>query len=315
MKKLILPFLLICIFSISSYSQTDLGSTLQNVGQEYAQKYLSPLTTGLGTNLNTGYLGGFDASGFHKIPVWPHLYAGVKFCGVVMQDVDKTFNMSFQTNITYNGTTVPVNWTVNNAPTVFGDKNPAIARGTFSYGGYTHDTTLTLIGGIDNTKFVPLFLPQIGVGTVLGTDVIFRMLPPVGYGNYGTYTLYGFALRHSIGAYVEMPFNIAIQGGYQNFSIKDKNDIKFISANSLFANLQFSKSIAIITIYGGVQYENYSVDVNYKFGNVNIGFNQKGDNNFRGIAGATLSLALAKVNLDINYGSKFAFSAGFGFGL
>jgi hypothetical protein len=315
MKKIILAIVCLFIFTSSSYSQTDLGTMLQKVGGEYAQKYLEPFTTGLGTNLNSGFIGGYNASDYHRIPIWPHFYAGVKFCGVVMQDVDKMFNLNFQSNITYGGTTVPVNWTVNNAPTVFGSTTPAVAHGTFTYSGIQRDTTISLIGGVEDVKFIPIFIPQIGVGTILGTDVVFRTLPGVNYGNYGSFKLFGVALRHNIGAYAKMPFDIAVQGGYQSFGIKDKNNNKFIDANSLFVNLQFSKTLAIVNIYAAAQYENYSVDVNYYYGNTNIGFNQKGDNSFRGILGATLSLALIKVNVDLNYGSKFAFTAGLGVGL
>jgi len=311
MKRIILP--LVCLFFLTSYtfSQDELGTLIQKVGKDYTQKYLEPLTTGLGTNLNSGFIGGYNASDYHKIPIWPHFYAGVKFCGVVMQDADKMFDLNFESNLNYGGVPVPVVWTVKNAPTIFGSTTPAIATGRTPYG----DTTITLIGGLEDTKFVPLFIPQIGIGTILGTDVVFRTLPGINYGNYGTFKLFGAALRHNIGAYAKMPFDIAVQGGYQSFGIKDKYDNKFIDASSMFVNIQFSKTIAIVNLYAAAQYENYSVDVNYKYGNTNISYNQKGDNNFRGILGATLSLVLVKVNVDLNYGSKFAFTAGLGVGL
>ena len=83
----------------------------------------------------------------------------------------------------------------------------------------------------------------------------------------------------------------------------------------MFVNVQINKSFPIVSIYGGAQYENYSVDVNYKSGATMISFNQKGDNSFRGIAGATISLGPGRLNADLNFGSKFAFTAGFGFGM
>ena len=317
MKKIILPLIFLFISISSSYAQIDLGTMLQGVGQEYAQKYLEPLTTGLGENLNSGFIGGYGPSSYHKIPIWPHLYIGMKFCGVVMQDADKTFNINYQSN--YNvggGIVVPVNWTVSNAPTVFGSTTPAVATGTYNLGGTQYTTQQQLIGGLEDIKFVPLFIPKIGIGTVLGTDLVVSILPGIGYGNYGTFTLFGAALRHNLGAYIkDLPFDIAVQGGYQNFGIKDKNDNKFISANTEFVNLQLNKTIAIVSIYAGAQYENYSVDVNYVYNGTNISFNQKGDNSFRGILGGTLSLAIVKLNFDLNYGSKFAFSAGLGVGL
>ncbi|MDD5362798.1 MAG: hypothetical protein PHN88_11740 [Ignavibacteria bacterium] len=306
MKKLTVIVALSIIFSSNIFSQ-DLGGLLTKVGADYAQQYLKPFTTGLGTNLNSGFIGGFNPGGYSKIPVWPHFYVGVKFCGVVMQDADKTFDLSFST--TQNGQTV--NWVVRNAPTVFGSTTPAVAYSA----NLPMQQTLTMIGGVEESKFVPLFIPQIGIGTIFGTDLTVRALPGFDVGNYGSFKLLGFGLRHNIGAYAKMPFDISVQFGYQTFGIKDKYYTKFIDANSYFVNLQLSKKLAIVTLYGGAQYENYSVDVNYNFGGIPISFNQKGDNSFRGILGATLSVGPLNVNADLNYGSKFAFTAGFGLGM
>ena len=261
-------------------------------------------------------MGGFTPSGYSKIPVIPHVYVGVKFCGVLMKNNDKYFNLGFTTETTIANQKIPVNWTVYNAPTVFGNSTPAVAKGTFKDPlGNTHDTTITLIGGIEDTKFVPLVIPQIGVGTIFGTDIIFRTVPGIKVGDYGSFKLFGGALRHNIGAYAKMPFDIAVQFGIQSFGIKDINDNKFIDANSFFTNIQINKSFSILSIYGGFQYEDYNVDVNYKLGTTIISFSQKSDNHFRGIAGATVSLGPGKFNADFNFGTVFAFTAGLGFGI
>jgi hypothetical protein len=314
MKKLITIFFSLFYTINFLYAQGDLGTVLQKIGPEYAQKYLAPFTTGLGTNLNSGFMGGFTPSGYSKIPIIPHVFAGVKFCGVMMKNNDKFFNLAFSTTTTISGQTIPINWQVFNAPTVFGNSSPAIAKGTYKDPlGNTHDTSIALIGGIEDTKFVPLVIPQIGVGTIFGTDIIFRTVPGIKVGDYGSFKLFGGAIRHNIGAYAKMPFDIAVQFGMQSFGIKDVNDNKFIDANSMFVNLQINKSFLFVSIYGGAQYETYNVDVNYKLGSTAISFSQKGDNHFRGIAGATISLGPGKFNADLNFGTTFAFTAGFGF--
>jgi len=314
MKKnlTIIIIFLICSLNIS-YAQFDLGTIIQKVGPEYAEKYLSPFTTGLGTNLNSGFLGGYSPSGYSKIPIWPHIYAGVKFTGVMMKNNDKYFNLGFTTTETINNTQQTIDWSVYNAPTVFGNSKPPVATGKIRGTGQT--ITKELIGGIEDTKFIPLIIPQIGVGTIFGTDIIFRTVPGVKVGDYGSFKLFGGAIRHCIGSYAKLPFDIAVQFGMQSFGIKDAYDNKFIDASSTFVNLQFNKSFPIVSIYGGAQYENYKVDVNYKYGSTLISFSQKGDNHFRGIAGATVSLGPAKFNADLNFGSIFAFTAGLGFGI
>jgi hypothetical protein len=122
-------------------------------------------------------------------------------------------------------------------------------------------------------------------------------------------------MRHNISAYAKMPFDVAIQFGVQSFGIKDINNFKFIDANSSFVNLQINKTFFVVSVYGGLQYESYSVDVNYINSGTSFIFNQKGDNHFRGIAGATVSLGPANFNADVNFGTIFAFSAGLGFGM
>jgi hypothetical protein len=314
MKKNLTIIIIFLICSLNtSYAQFDLGTIIQKVGPEYAEKYLSPFTTGLGTNLNSGFLGGYSPSGYSKIPIWPHIYAGVKFTGVMMKNNDKYFNLGFTTTETVGNTQQTIDWTVYNAPTVFGNSKPPVATGKIRSTGQT--ITKELIGGIEDTKFIPLIIPQIGIGTIFGTDIIFRTVPGVKVGDYGSFKLFGGAIRHCIGSYAKMPFDIAVQFGIQTFGIKDAYDNKFIDASSTFVNLQFNKSFPIVSIYGGAQYENYKVDVNYKYGSTLISFSQKGDNHFRGIAGATVSLGPAKFNADLNFGSIFAFTAGLGFGI
>ncbi|MBI5403086.1 MAG: hypothetical protein HY959_06770 [Ignavibacteriae bacterium] len=314
MKKnlTIIIIFLFCSLNIS-FAQFDLGTVIQKVGPDYAAKYLSPFTTGLGTNLNSGFLGGYSPSGYSKIPIWPHVYAGVKFTGVMMKNNDKFFDYAFTTDTVIGGVHQTIDWIVEDAPTVFGNSKPALAKGVSRQ---THQVIYQeMIGGIEDTKFIPLVIPQIGVGTILGTDIIFRTIPGIKVGDYGKFSLVGGAIRHCIGSYAKMPFDIAVQFGFQNFSIKDVNNNKFVDASSMFTNLQINKSFPIVSIYGGLQYETYNVDVNYKYGSTMLSFSQKGDNHFRGIAGATVSLGPARFNADMNFGSIFAFTAGFGFGI
>jgi hypothetical protein len=311
MKKLILLTAFFLFLNNSLFAQGDLGTVLQKVGKDYAERYLSPFTTGLGINLNSGFMGGFTPSGYSKIPIIPHVYAGVKFCGVMMKNNDKFFDLGFTTDTIINGTKYTINWKVDDAPTVFGNSAPATAKATFM----GQPIEKKLIGGVEDTKFVPLVIPQIGVGTIFGTDIIFRTVPGIKVGDYGSFKLFGGAIRHNIGSYAKIPFDIAVQFGIQSFGIKDVNNNKFIDANSMFVNLQINKSFPIVSVYLGGQYESYNVDVNYKTGSTVISFSQKGDNHFRGIAGATVALGPGRFNADLNFATTFAFSVGFGFGL
>jgi hypothetical protein len=318
MKKLILPLFFALLFGQNIFAQ-DLGTTLKNVGPEYAKSYLAPFTTGLGTNLNSGWFGGFDPAGYSKLPFVPHFYVGVKFNAVILQDQDRIFTQNFRTTIPINGTNRDVILKMADAPTIIGYTSAPMGQ-VYDANTNAYLGQYATIGGINNSQFMPLVVPHFGFGTLLGTDIMLRFSPGFDMGDYGSFTMFGAALRHSLGGYVKkMPFDISAQFGYQTLGLKDKYHNKFITGNSMFVNLQFSKNIAIVTIYGGAQYENYSVDVNYKF-NVNgyeqgVSFTQTGDNSFRGIAGATVHLGPLHINLDANLGNKFSFSSGIGIGL
>ncbi len=318
MKKLLLLIIFALFLGQNIYSQ-DLGTLLTNVGPEYAKSYLSPFTTGLGTNLNSGWFGGFDPSGYSKLPFVPHFYVGVKFNGVIMQDADKYFSQDFRATLPVGGVNRDVILKMTNASTIFGSTNASVGQ-VYDASTGTNLGTYTTIGGVTDSKFVPLFVPHFGFGTLLGTDIMLRFSPGLDMGDYGSFTMIGGAIRHSLGGYVKsMPFDISAQFGYQTLGFKDKYHNKFITGNSMFVNLQLSKSISIVTIYGGAQYENYSVDVNYNFSvggySQSVSFTQKGENSFRGLAGATISAGPVHFNADLNMGSKFSFSGGVGIGL
>jgi len=327
MKKYLLFFLISILISGVAYSQIDMGASLQGVGHVYAEKYLAPFTTGIGMELNSGFMGGYNPSAYSKFPIFPHVYGGVKFCGLILDQSDKAFNLLYNSSIKVQvqgqNFTVPVTYTAYNVPTVFGGGSvPIVGSYQEPITNQERTTTMQSPPGIADTRFQFLAIPQIGVGTLLGTDLVFRTIPGISVNNYGSFKLFGVALRHSLGAYVKaMPFDLSVQLGYQNFSITDKSDNKFISANTEFANLMIFKRFPIVSIYIGGQFENYSVDVNYNFTNTSTGavqsisFNQKGDNMIRAVLGTNITVGPAVFNVDANFGSKTVFTAGLGVGL
>lgn len=327
MKKYLLLLSIIFLGTGVAYSQIDMGAALSGVGQVYAEKYLAPFTTGIGMELNSGFMGGYNPSSYSKLPIFPHVYGGVKFCGLLLDPSDKAFNLLFngtaKINVPgYGQQNVNVTYTAYNVPTVFGGSSVSIP-GKYSFNGVEYDAPpMQSPPGIADTRFQFLAIPQIGVGTILGTDLVFRTIPGISVNNYGSFKLFGVALRHSLGAYVKtMPFDLSVQLGYQNFGITDNSDNKLISANTEFANLMIFKRFPIVSIYLGGQFENYSVDVNYIFTNPSTGasqsitFNQTGDNMIRAVLGANITVGPAVFNVDANFGSKTVFTAGLGVGL
>jgi hypothetical protein len=316
--KPILIILLSLIFVSSVKPQklltADDDNNYQKIGQEYAKRYFAPLTTGLGIIMGSGFIGGYSPLEFKKSLVSPHVYIGIKYCQVLNNKMDNSFDMKFKSKMTYLDTTVSVSWTVKGAPTVFGNLSPAVANGRFSINGIQKDTTVQLIGGSGVSALSPLYIPHIGIGTFFGTDFIIRGFPGVNVGSYGRLSLYGGSIRHNFSSYIKMPFDVALQGGFQNMKV-ERGGEKFLTANSYFFNIQFNKRLAFLSLYAGAQFEDYTMNVYYEYDGVKLPFTQKPETPFRAIFGLTLSIGPLKLNSDMSYCQKFAFTGGIGMGL
>lgn len=302
----------------------DLGSTLSKVGSQYANAYLTPAASAFGMDMNSGLFHSASLSGI--LPLGLHLYVGVQFSSTLVPRSDKTFNLTYQDSL-YEPLVgnVPATYTVTNAPTIFGSKTPGNVVITPDNPALPSQTEAT-IGGVVPTGIVPLPIPQLGIGSLFGTDLTVRYLPKLKLSDYGSVQLFGLAIRHNLSQYIPLvPVDIAVQLGWQSFSISDTSS-KILDASTFAANLEVSKTFAIITIYGGLQMESSSFDVSYNFippsttanpnpAPVPISFNLKGKNTFRGVVGLSFGLGIMTINADYSIGSMNALTAGVSFGV
>ena len=329
-------FFLIVLF-FSSAKSDDLSRLIGKATSVYAQHYLQPLANSFGANLNSGL--------FHSAKVNParpfsvDLYAGLQAFGSFVPDGDKKFSVSFVDTQRFIGPPIapydlrmPVTFTVTDAPTVFGETNNGSFVSSidtmFSYNGQTihikeSDTLNTILPAI-STTIVPFFVPQIGVGSVFGTDLLVRYLPLLKIPNYGEIRAWGVGVRHNISQYLDMlPFDISAQFVLQGMAIKDTSDNNMLDISMFSANIEISKTLALVTLYGGLQTESSSFDVNYTFqpgpypGNTNpkpipFSLNLKGSNTFRGLIGLNINLGLLNLNADYSVGKINVATAGLG---
>ena len=108
----------------------------------------------------------------------------------------------------------------------------------------------------------------------------------------------------------------AISVGYYatSFEIGD-----MIKAKNSILTLQVSKSLPVLTVYGGFGIESSSIDVDYTqvfddpaLPDVPIKFSLEGDNSFRTILGFRIKLLLLSINYDYNIGEYAAHNIGLG---
>lgn len=335
MKKT-LP-VLILLFSVNLFSQ-DLNQKLSLVAGEYAQSYLQPFIDAYGAGFNSGF--------FHsaKLPDDSqgglHISFSIQSTGAFIPAAEKSFNAVYQTTavIDTNGQSynVAAKATVNNAPTIFGSSDPGKAiidindtitvAGLFGYP--VHETReYDTFGSVLNTNIAPLFVPQLNVGSYLGTEILIRWFPPVHLGNFGTTGYFGFGVRHNLNQYLpSLPLNVAGGFSYQNFTIDDTNGVEFLSASTYSFAVQVSKDFGMFNLYGAVQFEGSALNVNYQYNppsnsnnanqyKVNINFTLHGKNSFRILAGGNLNLGGFFINADLDISSINAVNIGIGYNI
>jgi hypothetical protein len=284
MKKVLLPVLFLLL---TIQVRAQFADRITDLPKDELKDYATPLATWTGTYLNSG--------GYYSADV--STVFGFKFSLIGMMIMVPDDQTTFKTE---DGT---------ESATFFGDKGAAIP-GTSGYVVYPP--------GVNQTS-VPTAMPQIAVST-LGSEVMLRFIPTTSLDDVDV-GLFGFGLKHSISQYIPLfPVDIAVQVLYNSVSIESPE--LDMSTSNLAFNAHASRSFGLVTLYGGVQYESTSMDINYEFTGTgfegvfpgdNLDLSLDGDNNVRLTLGAALRLALLVINADVNIGSQTAIVAGLNF--
>ena len=340
MRKLSLLVLVMAVMVAGARAGSDdLGSKLGGVTSDFAAGYLQPIANSFGADMNSGWFHGAQMSnGFH-------LYFGIKAFGANVPSADQKFSLTFADTVhvdrVINGTqytfVVPVQLSGTDMPTVFGDDQ---VKGTVSGSG-SIDTNIAgagpqhivatvnnkpLIAGLIKTSLAPLAMPQVTLGTIMGTDFTLRLIPTIKLDKYGSIGFYGVGVRHSISQYLggeNAPIDLAAGIAIQKLTIKDSLDNELLGASAFLLNVEASKSFSILTLYGGLQFEKSSMDVHYTYHatlssnstplDVPINFSMDASNKFRALIGINLGLGPLNLNADYNVGTISVISGGLGF--
>jgi len=296
----------------------DLGDALNNIGSNYADNYTQPITDALGGGLNAGLFRTADFGGTGLVPVID-VYVGVSAMGTFTSGSEDSFRLQNDQIETDAGQTLTISYPDNDLPTVFGEEeSPGVA--TISDGNpVTPDETVELPPALLNTSIAPIAVPQVGVGTVFGTDAQLRYLPETDISDYGSVSVFGLAVRHSLSQYIPLsPVALAVQGSWQSIGLSGTQQGDILEATGWALNAQVSRSVPVlpVTFYGGLQYEKFTVDVDYTFqtsaGTSDISLSQEAQNNVRALAGVSISLLVARLNVDYALGANNVVSAGLG---
>ena len=322
----LLPFLLVLAVLTATPGQAqnadELGDALSTIGQQYADNYTQPVTDALGANLNAGLFRTAEVGGEGLIPV-VDVYVGVAGTGALTAGSKTAFQLSQDQIQTDDGRTLTITYPEGDLPTIFGEETSPGEAVISDDDPLTPDETVELPPGLLNTPIAPLAIPQVGAGTVFGTDAQLRFLPETSISDYGSVSLFGLSVRHSLSQYIPLsPVNLAVQGTWQSLSLSGAEDSsnpgQIVDASGWALNAQVSKSVPVapITFYGGLQYESFGVDVGYTFqtdaGTSTVAFEQDASNSVRALAGVSVTLALLQINVDYALSNNNTVTAGVG---
>jgi len=330
-RNALLSLLLLVVLpplSAQAQNSDELGDALSTIGRTYADNYAQPVTNALGANLNAGLLRTAEFGDTGLLPVID-VYAGVVAMGAFVPKSAESFRITENDEFESGGNTYEIDYPDNtDLPTAFGNEDFSGTADILDKDTQRKVDEVSLPPGLLNTSVAPLLVPQVGVGTALGTDAQLRYLPEVRRSGYGSVSFFGLSVRHSISQYIPLlPLNIAVQGTWQQLSISGTeggpNSDKIADASGWALNAHASKDISVLplTVYGGVQYERFGADLDYTFSTTvngekatsTIQFEQDAANNVRALAGITLSLKILRLNVDYALSSSNTVSAGVGF--
>lgn len=289
--------LLLGVLSCSGWLNVLHGQELEDYVSKYTSEngagYMQPLADAFGANLNSGFY-----HSAHIQTLGLHFYFGIEAMVALIADDQKTFTAKTEDPFSPAQTA--------EAPTIFGSGQGAAVIGT---GG----TVFNFPGGLDIKK-LPLAVPQVSVGSILGTEATVRFAKAKIDDNIGEVKLFGIGAQHSLSQYFkDFPIDLAAGFLIQKFEIGD-----IVEANTKYFGLQGSLSRSVLTLYGGVGLESATLDIAYDYesdtGTQRVAFDLEADNSVRFTAGVALNLLVVKLHADYNFGSQNVIAAGLGFG-
>ncbi|CAN5583406.1 hypothetical protein BH23BAC1_BH23BAC1_38490 [soil metagenome] len=281
------------LLSVAPLSAQELEDLFTRYSSEQSKGYAQPLADVVGANMNSGW---YRNAVVNRQKF--QLYIGLVGLVGLIPEKQKSFTA---TTPEYFNPTKTVE-----APTIFGPTEGVRVQGA-------NGTSYTFSGGA-GMNILPLAVPQISLGGILGTEVSFRFFAFNINDDVGKIDVFGWGIRHSISQYFANPaLDLAV--GYYNTSFNFTDIAK--SRSGIFS-LQGSYRAGILEFYGGPGYETSSFDLSYdrsagdQTERVNLSLD--GINKLRMTLGLGLNLGALKLNVDYNLSRQSTLAAGIGLG-
>jgi len=270
MRKLAIA--LFTLFTVSSYSQLDIGSILEGgIGdaQTLLRGYAKPFPAGFGNGINGGW---YTTAKAHKL-----LGIDIAIIGngasVPTSAETFTFRNADYTNIQLYDESI----SSAELPTIFGSQklgDRPLLKFTDDIGNSISTSSLPGSGLKEATGYsvIPSAMVQAGIGLFKKTDLIIRFVPKQTADEY-EFSTFGIGIKHDIKQWIpfvkRLPFDVSALIAWNNVKSKFFLDLNNAPTQALEFNtktfmfqLLASKKFSIFTVYGGVGTTSYKTDVN-----------------------------------------------------
>lgn len=347
MKKIYAILIAFLFLSVITLKSQDLEETLSNLSSDAASAYVAPVVNGFGSNLNSGWFA------FPPPPVKLGFTASLRIVGnaTFFSSDDETFiaNGNFRYNsqqadaILRNSGITPGNpnynaardellskeWNVTfSGPTIIGSKNEFF-KVRFDGGVVAgqqvqpyEEVLEDVYGYLDGLTLFPSGNIQLTLGTVMGTNLVFRWFPSMDIEDLGKFSFYGFGLVHNVNVWMNnpLPLDLSVGGYYQNLKVEDIFESS-ATQFGIYASKTFGGTFAI-TPYVGLTTESSTTTVSYEYAydtpagptNVNVSFDLKSENSVGFTTGLSIKLAVVNLNVDYKAANSGTITAGLSFG-
>ncbi|MGE5352083.1 MAG: DUF6588 family protein [Acidobacteriota bacterium] len=334
----------------------DLQSTLQLLSDQAAKAYLNPASNGFGADLNSGWF----SRAPKPVKLGLDVQLGIVAMGAFLPGDNKTFSIDGNFRFTPSQAQLMTQSVANrygqdaqqnlidqltsrdfnvriSGPTVIGSKDDYMKVNfygtTLSYQAQSGQPAQEIYvppqeipvqeikGVLDNIPLLPFGAPQLTLGTLYGTQVTFRYLPPTEISaDLGKSDYFGFGIQHNIGVWIPLPLDVTL--GYFTQSLKVGSTLKSRADEyGIFASKTFGPGIFSLTPYAGLTMQNSTMDVSYNYlyqsqgveVPTNISFQLEGENSAKLAVGLALRLSVINLNFDYNIAKFSSISGGLTF--
>ena len=326
----------------------SLEETLQQLSQDAAAQYVSPISSALGSNVNGAWFHkapktkkfGFDievgfvgmGSFFPKTST--HFETSGQFIfstSEAQKLVEGIGNAQIQNELITQLTSTPSSVSISGA-TVIGSPDDFI---TIAFPGGTYQTSagavdlpsnevqlpIAGLGGLAEMNVLPLIAPQLTIGTLFGTQAIIRYLPETTINEeMGKLSYSGFGLQHNPFVWFgenPLPFDLSLGFFKQNAKVGDLFELN-ATAYGINASKQLGLRFLNITPYAGYLIEKADMQVKYQYVvdtptgplTQDIKFNLESENKSRFLVGLGIRFLIINLNVDYNFGKYKSITAG-----